>query len=339
MIKKRLLLVVLPLVFAQTGATQPDQKAVQEVDKRAEVNAGNNAEPSVKDEQAGPVSDERSGRQAVFESALYFADWIDRFFGEREELETASYDYLRLVNNLGWREGEGFEYRPRIKAKVHFPKINRKFSLLIADDNDVTGNRFDTNQNDEVFINNEKANTTAAINYDSDEYQGSQFSTRIGLDSSLRSFALLKHNMSLYQDENLQLRNINYLFWKDEQGFGLNPRFELDRVINEKNLFRWQYSVLRAEKSEGNEWFNRFSWIERRGENSWLSYDMDISGASERDYTVETYRLALRYRKQLSIKWLYLEVEPELLWQKSIERPQRHFIPGLILRLEIQLEE
>ncbi len=281
-----------------------------------------------------------SGRQAVHESALQLANWIDNYFGEDEGLETASYDYLRLVNRVSWREGESINYSPRVQAKFHLPKINKKLSLFLSDTNDLSNEQFANNQsNNLLFDKNDDHQATAALNYDSDTYRGSKFSHRIGLNSSLQLFALTKHTLPLYEDEKLRITNRNYLFWKDEEGLGVNPKIELDRVMDENTLFRWKYSILRSEKSEGNEWNNRFSLVKNLTSTSWVSYDMDINGATEQQHDVETYRLALRYRWQMDIKWLYFEIEPELLWQRELESIERNFIPGLILRLEVQFTD
>jgi len=286
------------------------------------------------------ISDSIKRKQKVYNTAIDFAQWIDKYFGEAEELESASYDFLRLVNVIGWREGEGVAFRPRIKAKVNLPKIDKKFSLMFADSNEITSNQFNSEQNDDIFLNNKDVyKTSAALNYESDTYNNSKFDTRVGIDSSFDSFVLLKHTYQIYKSETLSLRNFNYLFWKEKERFGVNPRIELDKVINEDNLFRWKYSILRSEKSEGNEWRNTFSFVNRFSKESWLSYDFDIFGASEDEYDIETYRLALRYRRQLDIKWLYFEIEPEVLWQRKPEYSERKFVPGLILRLEVQFEE
>jgi|GEM_PF-4628002 len=292
------------------------------------------------DEPCLVQTQEVENKKMIYESAIDFADWIDRFFGEEEELESASYDFLRLVNVLGWREGEGGNFRPRIKAKVNLPKIDKKFSLMFANSNETTSNEFEVDQNADVFQKNkDEKKASAAINYESNVYNNSKFDTRVGIDSSFDSFVLFKHSYQIYKSDTLLFRNFNYLFWKEKELFGFNPRLELDKVLSKTRLFRWKYSILRSEKSEGNEWKNTFSLVKRYSDERWLSYDLDIIGASEHQADVETYRFALRYRWQLDTKWLYFEIEPEFLWQRTPEDSERKLIPGILLRLEIQFEE
>ena len=92
-----------------------------------------------------------SRKDEIYQSAVGFAQWVDNFFGEAEELESASYDYLRLVNTIGWREGEGVQYRPRVKAKVNLPRMDKKLSLMFADNDDLTNSEFESLQNNDLF--------------------------------------------------------------------------------------------------------------------------------------------------------------------------------------------
>lgn len=279
-----------------------------------------------------------TSKQKVYDSAVNFANWIDRYFGQQEELESARYDFLRLVNTIGWREREGVEYKPRVKAKVHLPKISRKVSLLFSDDSLDDTAEYRDDQNDELFEDDDES-SSAAINYESEEYERSKFDTRIGFDSSLDSFVLLKHTYRVYEDTKNYFRNYNYIFWRDKEGQGTNIKLEYDRILGEDTLFRWKYSILHAEKSEGNEWRSMISFVNHLADDHWLSYDFSINGATEHNYDVEAYRFAMRYRTQLSKDWFFLEIEPELLWRRTTESLEREFVPGIIFRFEFQFED
>lgn len=275
-------------------------------------------------------------RKKIYNSANTLAKWLDGFFGEEDEYETASYDYLRMVNTLDWQEGEGVFYRPKIRAKLHLPKTRKKISLLFSDrpeDEDLQlnqVNRLPSEENDQ---------SSAAVNYQSEDYSGIKFDTRLGVNSSLEPFVVFKNSNDLYTSDKLSIKNFNYLFWKEEQKFGVNPKFELNRIIDDNDLFRWRYQLLRSEVSQGNEWQNTFSWVHQLTAQNWMSYDFDIVGKSGFAYNVQLYRFAIRYRTQLPIKWLYFELEPELLWLREPEFSERKHSSGLKIRLEVQFEE
>ena len=328
------LLLPVSSVLASQIIVEPDLETSVET---ATFEASSEVNPTT---SPAPEVVERNSKQIIYESAVDFANVIDQFFGESEELESASYDFLRLVNTLGWREGEGFEFNPRIRAKVHFPKINKKWSLLFSGDTDEELEQLNDPPSDTLFENRDDERTTsAALNYESDQYDRSKFDTRIGIDSHFDAFVSLKHTFRIYEDESNYFRNYNYLFWRDDEGFGANVKFEYDRVLESKNLFRWKYSILESEKSQGKEWRNTFSYVKPFSEETWVSYDFGINGATEQSYEVETYRLAVRYRHQLNIEWLYIEVEPELRWHREPEWDSRELVTGIILRFEIQFEE
>lgn len=275
----------------------------------------------------------------VYDTALSIANWVDESFGNSEALESASYNYLRMINQVSWREGEYSKYKPRVKAKVHLPKINRKYSLIFADEDSLidSESHFSDNQASQQSVKNEREGA-AALNIESGVHERYKFDTRIGLDSHVKIFAMLKHSFDVHESQNLSIRNYNYLFWRDRKGYGANFKFEVDRIIHETLFFRWGYSVLRAEKSKGNEWGNSFSLIHLHGGESLISYDVNMYGASEDPYDVEVYRLAVKYRRQLAVDWLFLEIEPEILWRRTLESDDREAVPGMIFRLEIKFE-
>lgn len=277
-------------------------------------------------------------KDAIYQGAVDFAKWVDKFFGEQQELEDAGYDYLRMVNRLIILEGEAIKYRPRIKAKVHLPQFNNKTSLLFSNDRaaSIDGSEFEEN---EKHLLADDENLSAAVNYESDTYAQSKFDFRLGIDSSLDTFAFIKHSMPLYESDKLEIRNFNYLFWEEEQGFGVKVQLELNKVLDEQNLFRWKYSTLRAEKSEGTEWYNLFSLVSQISEEKWIAYELGVNGDTEQSYHVENYRFSVRFRNQTSVDWLYFEVEPEVRYFRSPESPDRELVAGLIFRLEIQFEK
>lgn len=279
----------------------------------------------------------QTNREIIYNSALDFANWVDGFFGESDELASADYDFFRLVNQVNWQDNGELDYKARVRAKVYLPKLEEKLSLIVNDrDNEELGS---IDEPIESITSSDDNQFSAAVNYESEEYFRSKFDTRIGLDSSLESFFIFKHRLSMFKGETTSLTNFNDLFWKEEEGFGVNPRFELDKILDKDHLIRWQYSYLKAEKRLGNEWSNRFSFITKISEENWLSYDLSLLGRLAYDYDIYLYRLAFRYRKQLPVKWLFFEIEPEFLWLREPDFTERKFITGLILRLEIEFKD
>lgn len=294
--------------------------------------------PIIEKKENPPASGIEESKDAIYQGAVDFAKWVDKFFGERQELEDAGYDYLRMVNRVILIEDETAKYRPRIKAKVHLPQFNKKTSLLFSNNraSSADESEFEEDQGNQL---NDDEGLSAAINYESDIYAQSKFDFRLGIDSHLDTFAFIKHSMPLHESEDLEIRNFNYLFWEEEQGFGVKVELELNKVLDESNLFRWKYSTHRAEKSDGTEWYNRFSLISRMSEEKWIAYELGINGDTEQSYAVENYRFSVRFRNRTSVDWLYFEVEPEVRLIRTPESIDRELIAGVIFRLEVQFEK
>lgn len=282
---------------------------------------------------------EKDSRKIIYQNAVNFANWIDRFFGEKEELESAGYDYLRLINNLTFLEGEDPKYRPRIKAKLHLPQLSESTSLLFSTNRPDSNEDLDSNQNENDTLTDEQDdNVSAALNYATEAYANSKFDFRVGIDSSLETFAFIKQSVPLLEKENLEVRSFNYLFWEDEHGFGLATQLEVNHTIDDNNLFRWRYAIRRAEKSFGNEWQNKFSLVNQLSAENWIAYELRVKGDTEHQYDVESYRLSFRYRKKTSTDWLFFEFEPEVRYDRTPESLDRELIAGVTFRLEVQFE-
>lgn len=279
-------------------------------------------------------------KDAVYQKAVIFANWVDNFFGEQQELNSAGYDYLHLVNNFVFRQGESPEFRPRVKARIQLPRLSKRTSLLFSNDRAADNKDFATSEIERSNLDDDDKNElSAAINYQAKSSRKTKLDFRLGLDSSLDIFAFVRHRTPLVEHDRLNIENSNYLFWEEEKGYGAATEFEMNKVLDEESLFRWKYSILRAEKSLGNEWRNRFTLVNHLAEFKWITYDFSIKGSSELDFDVEQYRFAVRYRKRTPIHWIYLEVEPDLRFERNERYPERELIAGITVRLEIQFEK
>ncbi len=330
------------LLFGTTGiSAQSTEKSLLKKLKPEKIIEIDNEviESSITKESDNKRSEIEKSKDEIYDKAVNFANWVDRFFGTREELASAEYDYLRLVNNFSYLEGESPKYRPRIKAKVHLPQLKNTslfFSNSFTDTSedlllDENGNRPIGTEDDEKL--------SAAINYETDTYRRSKFDLRFGINSSIDIFAFVKHSLPLLEREELQIQNFNYLFWREEEGFGVSTELELNQILDENTLFRWKYSLLRSEKSLGNEWRNKFSLINQLSEESWIAYELRINGDTRNQYNVENYKFSIRFRNQTSIDWLYWEVEPEILYIRTPDSLDREMVPGITIRLEVQFEK
>jgi hypothetical protein len=335
----------LSLVAADTNNTRPDLAQTETTEQAkaepAQVSQENNVS-RIGTQANSNTSDTKTTKQPnnmVYKNAVGFANWVDKFFGDKRGLESASYDYLRLINQLVIREGESPEFRPRVKAKVILPQMKNTTSLLFSNDRSSDNKDFASQQLEQNDINSDENNQlSAAINFQTKSSHKSKIDYRLGLDSSLDLFAFARHSKPLVDKKNLDIENSNYLFWEEENGFGIATELELNQVLSEKNLFRWKYSILRAEKSQGNEWSNRFTLVDHPKDNTWITYDLSFRGKTELNYDVEQYRLAVRYRNRTAVKWLYYEIEPEIRFIRNERYIEREMVPGIALRLEIQFE-
>ncbi|PCI72364.1 MAG: hypothetical protein COB38_04405 [Gammaproteobacteria bacterium] len=276
-------------------------------------------------------------REFVYQSAVGFANWVDSFFGQSEELEDADFDYLRLRNDFIFREGDSPAYRLKIKAKVRLPQLSNRVSLILSNEQKEGGSGPDDSTDLET-ISDRSSNSSAALNYETDIYSRSKFDFRVGLGSGLKPFSFARHTFQAYKSETLSIKNYNYLIWKEEDGTGLSTKIKLNKTISPTRLFRWGYFFLRAEKTRGNEWSTGIAIVDQLSDEKWIAYQLSANGETELDWDVSEYRLSLRYRMKTEIDWLFFEIEPAYSYVKSIEQTEGNFVPSIKFRFEIKLE-
>ncbi|MGB0496367.1 MAG: hypothetical protein ACPGJI_08415, partial [Kangiellaceae bacterium] len=234
-------------------------------------NSQNSAHENLKDKEQKESEDDahqtknKNTREIVYDSAVNFANWIDSFFGQSEELEDADFDYLRLRNDFIFRSGEKPRYRPKIKAKVKLPQLSNRVSLIIS--NEPKENKTEADDSTDLETIADKTNSTsAALNYETDSYRRSKFDFRVGLGSGLEPFSFARHTFQAYKSDTLTIKNYNYLIWREDDGLGLSTKIKLSKVLTLDKLFRWEYSFLRAEKTYGNEWSSGVAIVDQLGD-------------------------------------------------------------------------
>ncbi|MET1255973.1 hypothetical protein [Aliikangiella maris] len=322
-----------------------EQKQIKRAENHAETVLINNQATVVKpqskqqDEQQQKQREEQDSREVIYQSAVEFANFIDQFFGQSEALDRASYDYLRLVSQSHWQKTNTMDFSAKLKAKVHLPKINKRLSLIFSEQDESIVDGSQDSLDSWLNTQGKEEKSSAALNYEAVANKRSSYDMRIGITSGVEPFVRARHVYRLLQTPSLLLKNETSVFWQDSLGYGSRFKLEMDKIMDTNNLMRWKYSILRAEKSEGNEWRSQFSIINHAAAESWTSYDFSVKGKTQAEYEIDEYRVAIRYRRQLPVKWLYLEIEPEVRWKPLPGEIRKQMTPGVIFRFEIRFED
>lgn len=235
-----------------------------------------------------------------------FADKLDTFFSNDrafEELQGSRINLNLLQTNIDHKKPG---YRAELRAKLVFPKTQKKLKLLIETQ--------DEDQETQQTILPSALQTqeqTLGLRFIEKETRKWRVHTDTGLrfKSGVDTFARLRLRRQI-TDDTWIYRIAQNFYWYRIDGAGENSRLDIDHSITEHLLFR---STSEATWLNKNRYFDLrqdlvlFQKINRRKA---ISYQAGIRDNTEPHTQAKNYFISARYREQVHQNWLFLEVNP-----------------------------
>ena len=257
------------------------------------------------------------------------ATWFDSFFNDDRFLEEENRSTGRIIFNGGYDRRDGFQTKPRIRLRLHLPKINERLNLLIAAQDDTD---FDLNEG--VSENETRENTrdlSAALQYHLHQTKkwGFSISSGAGLDYL---YGGLRYRTN-YDYGSWQGRLVNHLRWYTDDGWDYRAQYDLERRVSEDLLFRSTLEGKWEEERNGLPHGLLFSLFQVLSEDQALQYEVGNYFQTRPSYQMTDLVFSLRYRQRFYRDWLVFEISPRVSFPEEYDRK---FNPGIILKLEAQ---
>ncbi len=281
-----------------------------------------------------------SSHQAVQEGLGGLVDWLDRFFADPRYLE-----FGPQRSTLRWRSEVRLTDEPRAYPRttalvdLRLPAAGQWLSrlhLVLAGEGEAEG-------------------TPAASQGSLTEVSAGQGLLELRLDLVRRPATLFYlgsgvrlrwppepvTRLRLRQDvplaASLLARFTPSAFWEQRQGFGASAQLDLDQAVAGTALVRASGSAMRSEKSRGLEWAASLEGRDQITPRTAVALGGSMRGAERSPVAVEQYRTFARLRRDVLRRWLFVEIEPEVVWPVT-PAGTRLTILGVILRLEVLFE-
>ena len=266
------------------------------------------------------------------EQAQALTQWMDEYFGEPNyELEAAE-SLLRLDFTTDWDEQDGTNNNVRLRGKIQVPRISKRLNLVFSDDE---GDELDADQSER------NRSDGFGLLYRVSEGEHSRFDLTMGINwNRVRPGVRYRYQGAL--SDVSTYRFTQRLQYDNEDGAFATSQIELNRVLGENTLLRWNNRAVYGEETQGTEWVTRLSLFERhktvnRKRQLGISYFGAVNGVTDPDY-VKNYKVGVLFRRQVYRRYLFLEVEPAYNYRKENEDAKRQFGWSVALRLQIALE-
>lgn len=255
------------------------------------------------------------------------AQWVDSFFSDPNfEAESAN-TLVRLRPELYYRNEQGTEGRFKARIKLRLPNMNRKTSLVIGSDDavDSFGDTADDSAEDAViglqFFGREtkRWHTSLSLGVKFDEFAGY-------VGPRVRYMLPWGEQRAISFTQALRYQSNNY--WNSIS------RLDFNFILGGRYFFRQTFDGRwRGEKSDEEGFRTRIASIftQRLQNGAGLQYDFSTIIHTRPDTRVDSYTLALRYRKRTRREWLYYEIVPQVSFDHEFDYT---FNPGIRLRVE-----
>jgi hypothetical protein len=270
------------------------------------------------------------------------AQVVDNIFGSADVEEEASVTRGRLSVGGQWDQRDGLRERLRLKARFALPALEERTSLFLGrgdvndfvdgsgDDNiDTLPNRFNDFQDEDWLL---------GIGYSRDARlrRGWSFGVGVRMKTPLEPFVRATYRWHRAFGEDWLWRVEPRVFVQSQRGAGISVQNVLDHVFNDTWLLRSFSVVVAEEEVEGLSWTSKLVAYQNLSKKHALSYA--IYGTGETDYEVplRDCGFELRYRRQISREWLFIELLSYMNWPRDFLIEERERNIGVGIEFEMQ---
>lgn len=281
-------------------------------------------------------------QQAVYGITSGAAQKIDTFFGSNDVEEEATVSRGRLSVGGQWDKRNNAKKRVRLKARVALPAIDERTSLIFGrgdadelvdgsgDDNiDSLPSRFNDFDDEDWLL---------GIGYtrDASLRKGWSFGAGVKLASPLEPFLRATYRWHQSFSDDWLWRVKPRLFVQSQRGAGISMQSTLDHALNQNWLLRSWSVVVVEEDVEGVAWTSKLLAYQNLSEKSAFSYGIYSTGETDCEVPVRDYGVELRYRRQISREWLFVELLTYLSWPREFLIEEREPVVGVGIEFEMQ---
>lgn len=277
-------------------------------------------------------------RNYLSEKILGFATDMDRFFGNDRNYQEPNKSVVQL--DLARATGYGGDGKLVLSARANLslPSTEKRLHLLIESnpDQNVSGEPT-TNQN--TAITNQVSGPQSyglALRYGEvkEELKALNISADAGLKFqgiNVNPFVRARTSYSMPLDT-WRLKAAESVYWFNTIGLGETTQVDFEHVISEPVLFRATSNATWLKDQQNFDLRQDFSIYHTLNERTALLYQASVIGVSNPQVEVTEYIAQVLYRYRLHRKWMFFELNPQLVFPKV-----NNFTPSFALTMRLEM--
>lgn len=270
------------------------------------------------------------------------AQTIDNIFGLADVEEEATVTRGRLSVGGQWDQRDGLRERIRLKARFGLPAVNKRTSLLLGrgDVDDFVDGSSDDNIDTlpDRFNDFEDEDWLLGIGYSRDATlrRGWSFGAGVRLKTPLEPFVRATYRWNKSFSDRWLWRVEPRIFVQSQRGAGTSVQNVLDYVFSNDWLLRHYSIVVVEEEVEGISWTTKLVAYNNLSDKSAISYAAYSTGETDYEVPVRDYGFEVRYRRQISREWLFVELLTYMNWPRDFLTEERERNIGVGIEFEMQ---
>jgi hypothetical protein len=274
-----------------------------------------------------------SSHSYATEQAQALTEWMDNYFGEPNYEIEAAESLVRIDFTTDWDQEDGTNNNVRLRGKLQVPRISKRLNLVFSDE---SGDELDPGEDQR------KLDDSFGLLYRVSEGKHSRFDLTMGISwNHVRPGVRYRYQGAL--SDITTYRFTQRLQYENSEGGYATSQIELNRVLGENTVLRWNNRGVYGQETDGTEWISRLSLFQRhktarKRRELGINYFGAINGVTDPESYVKNYRLGVLFRRQVYRDFLFLELEPAYNYRKRQPDEKRQFAWSIALRFQIALE-
>jgi len=251
------------------------------------------------------------------------AIWFDNFFvDERIDEDANAGSVIRWRNDFSYVEGEGYQYKTRLKARFYLPKVTKRVKLVIESDDE-----------DDLFglfpSSSDEAENIFALRYD---WLNSE-RTSLNFKITAHPGAEARFRYTYPISEDLLLRATQKVYQKKKLT-GESTKLDLDYSFSPEFLLRWSNFATYEDDIKGWELGSGLTLYQHISDQQALNYQLSTTGTNRPYHYISNTHMSVTYRQNILRPWFFYELTPEYNWSKEPDTEREGEFKATI-RLEI----
>ncbi len=267
------------------------------------------------------------------------SDRIDAFFGTDRAFDESSGTYVQVRGSVIYRKNGDLDFDGNVRAKLDLPNLKEKLSLVIESEdedlNAIARREGITTGAPSVTEQFENKNVSASLQYILREAADWDVRLQPGIKLHWPPETFLRLRMRRTQElsEKWLSRVTLTPGWYDPRGWEVRLRHDFDRNTGQGSLLRIGSEAIWLMKNDRNLGLvQNLAFSHPLGKRTQMGYEAGVTFETHPTFWDTAYFASIRCRRNLHRGWIFLELKPQLLFQREDDfKPE----PSFALTLEM----